>query len=100
MSAGCCTASPLAHAHLGASVASAGSTIAPANHAAAVKVTEKADLLVEGTIVSGKFGAPAAEAMAVSGGKIIAIGTRAELEGLIDASTTILKPDGVVIPGL
>lgn len=100
MSAGCCTASPLAHAHLGASVASAGSTIAPANHAASIKVTEKADLLVEGTIVSGKFGAPAAEAMAVSGGKIIAIGTRAELEGLIDASTTILKPDGVVIPGL
>ncbi len=100
MSAGCCAASPIAQAHLGATVASAGATIAPANHAAANPGSDKADLLVEGTIVTGAFGEPAAEAMAVSGGKIIGIGSRADLEGLIGPSTKLLKPDGVVIPGL
>lgn len=100
MSAGCCAPSPLAESHLGAAVASAGTTIAPANHAAANPGSDKADLLVEGTIVTGAFGEPAAEAMAVSGGKIIALGSRADLEGLIGPSTKLLKPDGVVIPGL
>ena len=38
--------------------------------------------------------------MAISGGEIIGIGTLAEVEGLTNASTKILKPEGTVIPGL
>lgn len=38
--------------------------------------------------------------MAVSGGSIVGLGTRDELDGLIGPSTRIVAPDGVVIPGL
>jgi predicted amidohydrolase YtcJ len=38
--------------------------------------------------------------MAISGGKIIGIGSLADLEGLTNASTTTVKPEGIVIPGL
>jgi predicted amidohydrolase YtcJ len=96
----CCSAHPVAQAHLGDAVTSAGTTITPANHAAGKVTGEKAELLVEGTIATGIASAPIAEAMAVAGGKIIGIGSRADLEGLIGPSTTFLKPDGVVIPGL
>lgn len=100
MATSCCSAHPVAQAHLGDAVTSAGTTITPANHAAGNVSGEKAELLVEGTISTGNPSAPSAEAMAVSGGKIIGLGSRADLEGLIGPSTTILKPDGVVIPGL
>lgn len=59
-----------------------------------------AELLVEGRIATGNPKSPNADAMAISGGAIVGIGTRAELEGLIGPSTKFLKPDGVVIPGL
>jgi predicted amidohydrolase YtcJ len=81
-------------------VKAAGTNIEPAHHAKARTTSEMAELLVEGRIATGNSAAPTAEAMAVSGGKIIALGSRADLEGLIGPSTKMLKPDGVVIPGL
>jgi predicted amidohydrolase YtcJ len=53
-----------------------------------------------GTISTGNPAAPHAEAMAISGGKIIGIGSLADLDGLTNASTTTVKPEGIVIPGL
>lgn len=100
MSTSCCSAHPVAQAHLHEAVKAAGTIIEPAHHAKARTTSETADLLVEGRIATGNAAAPNAEAMAVSGGKIIGLGSRADLEGLIGPSTKMLKPDGVVIPGL
>lgn len=100
MSAGCCAPHPLAQDHVGSTVAKAGATITPAKHAAGKKATESAELLVVGNISTGNPANPTAEAMAVSGGQIIGLGTLSDLEGLSDASTKTLKPEGVVIPGL
>lgn len=96
----CCTGHPVTHHMLSDSAKAAGTSITPAHHAAQKKTTDKADLLVMGTIATGNPAQPHVEAMAVSGGKIIGLGTVAELEGLTDSSTTMMKPDGVVIPGL
>ncbi len=96
----CCSAHPVAQAHLHEAVKSAGTTVTPANHAAGRPAGQTAELLVEGRIATGNPKSPNADAMAISGGAIVGIGTRAELEGLIGPSTKFLKPDGVVIPGL
>ncbi len=100
MSAGCCTAHPIAQAHLSDAVASAGTTLTPAHHAKKAPASEKADTLVVGSISTGNPASPSAEAMAISGGKIIGIGSLADLDGLTDASTKTMKPEGIVIPGL
>lgn len=100
MSAGCCKASPLHHEHVGAAIASSGTTITPANHASALSVGEAADTLVVGTIATGNPAAPLAEAMAISGGAIIGIGALKDVEGLVGPSTKTVKPEGVVVPGL
>ena len=100
MSAGCCNASPLHHEHLGAAIASSGTTITATNHAAALSVGESADTLVVGTIATGNPAAPLAEAMAISGGAIIGIGALKDVEGLVGPSTNTVKPEGVVVPGL
>lgn len=96
----CCNGHPVAQHLLTDALSSAGTTVTPAHHAKSQTVTEKADLFVMGTIATGNTAQPHVEAMAVSGGKIIGLGTVAELEGLTDASTKMMKPDGVVIPGL
>jgi len=90
-----CSAHPVVKAHLGETVA-----IDPAHHARGHKAGKHADLLVVGTIATGNPTAPTAEAMAVSGGSIIGIGSLVDLEGLTNASTSTIKPDGIVIPGL
>jgi predicted amidohydrolase YtcJ len=100
MSDACCTPSPIAHSHVGDAVKAAGTSIDPAHHAKTTPTGSSADLLVVGTIATGNPAAPTAEAMAVSGGQIIGLGSLADVEGLTSASTTILKPEGVVIPGL
>ena len=100
MSDACCTPSAVHTEHLSSSVGSAGSTVAPAHHAQSLVLSPTADLLVVGAISTGNTAAPTAEAMAISGGEIIGIGTLAEVEGLTNASTKILKPEGQVIPGL
>jgi predicted amidohydrolase YtcJ len=96
----CCNGHPVAQHLLTDALSSAGTTVSPAHHAKTKTVTEKADLFVMGTIATGNTAQPHVEAMAVSGGKIIGLGTVAELEGLTDASTKMMKPDGIVIPGL
>jgi predicted amidohydrolase YtcJ len=101
MSESCCSNHPVAQAHLKSAVAEAGTTIEPAHFAAASpKADQTADQLVVGEIVTNNPSAPSAEAMAIANGQIIGMGSLADLEGLVSASTTIVKPEGVIIPGL
>lgn len=100
MSAGCCSAHPLTQDHLGGAIATAGTGITPANHVGQTKTGSIADTLIVGRISTGNPAAPSAEAMAISGGAIIGIGSLAEVDGLTDSSTKVIKPEGVVIPGL
>lgn len=99
MSAGCCSAHPVAQKNLSPALASAGTSITPAQHQAA-PAGERADTLIVGTIATGNPAAPLAEAMAISGGVIIGIGALKDVEALADSSTSTVKPEGVVIPGL
>ena len=96
----CCSSHPIAHAHLGPALRAAPTTVVPAHHARANRAGPHADLLVVGQIATGLPATPTAAAMAVSGGSIVGLGTRDELDGLIGPSTKIVAPDGVVIPGL
>lgn len=100
MSSACCSASPVAKEHLHHGLGSAPATVEPAHHARKHTTTDKADLLVVGRITTNDPSQPTAEAMAVSGGAIIGVGTKAEMDALVTPSTTTLSPDGVVIPGL
>jgi predicted amidohydrolase YtcJ len=100
MSASCCNAHPMNEEHLGHALAKAGTAIAPAHHAKSKPAGASADLLVVGSIVTGNPSAPLAEAMAISGGQIIGIGSLSDVEGLTNAATKTLKPAGVVMPGL
>lgn len=62
---------------------------------------DRADLLVLGSIATGNPESPTAEAMAVRDGRIVAIGSRAQLDGLAADETQIVDPaDGVVMPGM
>jgi len=95
----CCNPTLLSD-HLGPTMSGTSETIAPAHHAKKKPEGPKADLLVVGDIVTNNLDAPKAEAMAVSGGRIIGIGARSDVEGLVTASTTTLTPGGVILPGL
>ncbi len=60
-----------------------------------------ADLLVVGAIATGNPAQPLVDAMAVRDGRIVALGSAADLDGLRDADTELVESgDGVVIPGL
>ncbi|GAA4068347.1 amidohydrolase [Microbacterium laevaniformans] len=106
MSDTCTAATPLSRDHLAPAIAAAGVTIAPAHHGAPSRsdepgtTTATADLLVVCRIATGDPAAPSAEAMAVRDGRIVALGSAAELDGLTGPATKILSPDGVVMPGL
>jgi len=100
MASACCSSSPVAKDHLDHGLAAAPATADPAHHARRTSVSATADLLVVGRIATGDPANPSAEAMAVSGGQIVGIGTRADVEGLVGPSTTTLAPDGFVVPGL
>ena len=99
-STSCCNPKELASAHLGPALAGAPDQANPAHHAASRPSGPSADLLVIGDIVTNDPSAPTAEAMAISGGKIIGIGSQSDVEGLVTASTTTLKPGGFILPGL
>jgi hypothetical protein len=61
---------------------------------------DKADLLVTGSLITMDDAHPRAEAMAVAGGRILAVGTRADLEGFVGPGTTVLDhPTGAILPG-
>ncbi len=60
----------------------------------------QADLVVTGTILTVDEARPTAEALAVADGRIIAVGTRAEVAGFVGPGTqTIDVGDGCVMPG-
>ena len=99
-SASCCNPKELANSHLSPALAQAPEQATPARHGASRPTGATADLLVVGDIVTNNPAAPSAEAMAISGGRIIGIGSQSDLEGLVTASTTTLKPGGVILPGL
>ena len=59
-----------------------------------------ADLLVTGSLITMDDTAPTAEAMAVAGGRILAVGSRSDLESFVGPGTTILEhKSGVIMPG-
>lgn len=98
----CCTSHPVAQAHLGPAFAHAPQphSVEPARHGDGRRPGRLADLLVIGRISTGDPARPSAEALAVSGGMIVGIGTRSDVEGLVGPDTSIVAPDGIVIPGL
>lgn len=98
MSDGCCTPNDLHRSHL-AAVADAGETITPARHGGK-SAGAVADTLFVGAISTNNPAAPTAEAVAVSNGVIIGVGSKAELEGLVGPQTQTVSPDGHIIPGL
>jgi len=61
---------------------------------------DKADLLVTGSLITMDDAHPRAEAMAVAGGRILAVGTRADLESFVGPGTRVLDhPKGAILPG-
>ncbi len=61
----------------------------------------KAELLVTGSLVTVDPAHPRAEAMAVAGGRILAVGSRADLESFVGPATKLLDHgSGTILPGL
>jgi predicted amidohydrolase YtcJ len=59
-----------------------------------------ADVVITGTALTVDDARPTAEALAVAGGRIIAVGTRSDVAGFIGPDThTIDLGDGCVMPG-
>jgi predicted amidohydrolase YtcJ len=59
-----------------------------------------ADLLVTGSLITMDDSAPRAQAMAVAGGRILAVGSRSDLESFVGPGTKILEhPSGSILPG-
>lgn len=77
--------------------------VAPAERTAHPQRSEsaaKAELLVTGSLVTLDDTQPRAEAMAVAGGRILAVGSRADLESFVGPGTTMLEhKSGVILPG-
>ncbi|MCX6481236.1 MAG: amidohydrolase family protein, partial [Mycobacterium sp.] len=62
--------------------------------------TKKASLLVTGSLVTMDDARPRAEAMAVADGRILAVGSRAEMESFVGPGTMTLEhKTGVILPG-
>ncbi|HEX2285633.1 MAG TPA: amidohydrolase [Mycobacterium sp.] len=59
-----------------------------------------ADLVIRGTVLTVDETQPTAQALAVSNGRIAAVGTRSDIEGWIGSDTETLDIDGCVMPGL
>ena len=60
----------------------------------------EAETVINGTVLTVDHTRPTAEALAVADGRIIAVGTRSDVEGLIGPGTqTIDVGDGCVMPG-
>lgn len=95
----CCSSHPFAQMHLGPALDAAPAEVTPARPVRPRR-RSVADLLVVGRISTGDTGDPSAEAMAVSDGRIVGIGSRADVDGLVGPSTKVVAPDGIVIPGL
>ncbi|MED5815162.1 amidohydrolase [Mycolicibacterium sp. 050232] len=58
-----------------------------------------ADLVLHGTILTVDAAQPTAEALAVSGGRIVAVGSRSEVAAWVGPGTDVREVDGCVMPG-
>ena len=58
-----------------------------------------ADLLIEGRVFTGKLDQPHAEALAIRGERIIALGTRDEIHPYRGPDTRVLRTDGSIVAG-
>ncbi|MBU3706743.1 MAG: amidohydrolase [Mycobacterium sp.] len=78
-------------------------SVAPADRTAHPRRVERAataDLLVTGSLLTMDPAQPRAEAMAVAAGRILAVGSRADVEGFVGPATTTLEhTSGVIMPG-
>jgi predicted amidohydrolase YtcJ len=59
-----------------------------------------ADLVIRGTVLTVDDSQPTAQALAVSDGRIVAVGSRSDIESWIGPATETLDIDGAVMPGL
>ena len=95
--AGCCAPHPANAARLTLT------GVSPADRAAQPHRREgagKADLLVTGSLITMDEAQPKAEAMAIAAGRILAVGSRADLESFVGPATKILEhKTGVIMPG-
>ncbi|MBU6148045.1 MAG: amidohydrolase [Actinomycetales bacterium] len=96
----CCNPKGLASDHVGPALRGAPDEPRPAHHGAARPISAAADLMVVGRIVTNDPASPMAEAMTVAGGRIIGIGSLADVSHHVGPATTTLRPDGFVLPGL
>ncbi len=94
---GCCAPHPANAARVSLEgVAPADRSVHPQHRG----VTGKAELLVTGSLVTLDENLPRAEAMAVAGGRILAVGSRSDLEAFVGPDTTLLDHKaGVILPG-
>jgi len=95
--AGCCEPHPAnaARASFGGA-APAERTASPQRRESA----QKAELLVTGSLITMDGTVPRAEAMAVAGGRILAVGSRADLEAFVGPGTrTVDHRTGAILPG-
>ncbi|MGV0596479.1 amidohydrolase [Mycolicibacterium porcinum] len=58
-----------------------------------------ADLVLYGTVLTVNEAQPTAEAVAVSGGRIVAVGSRAEVAAWAGPGTDVREVDGCIMPG-
>ena len=95
--AGCCEPHPANAARASfAGAAPAERTASPQRRESA----EKAELLVTGSLITMDDTAPRAEAMAIAGGRILAVGPRADLESFVGPGTRTLEhKTGAILPG-
>ena len=94
--AGCCEPHPANAARASfAGAAPAERTASPQRRESA----EKAELLVTGSLITMDDTAPRAEAMAIAGGRILAVGPRADLEAFVGPGTRTLEhKTGAILP--
>jgi predicted amidohydrolase YtcJ len=91
---------PTRRAFMAYSVA-AGSALTGVGTAPALAADEGADFILRGGMIRPLPGAPLASALAVKGGKILAVGDESEFAGLQTGSTKIVDLDGrTLLPGL
>jgi predicted amidohydrolase YtcJ len=94
---GCCTPHPANAARVSLTgVTAAERTVHPRRSGTA----DKAELLVTGSLITVDDSRPRAEAMAVAAGRILAVGSRADLESFVGPGTKVLEHrNGTVLPG-
>lgn len=100
MTDACSASTPALHDRIAPAIAASGTHISGAPRDTGPRGDGRADLVVIGAISTGDADSPTAEAMAIADGRIVGLGTRDDVEGLIGPGTRTLRPDGVVLPGL